>query len=232
MGYIIKNNQGLLVTRLTDLGRRKISEGNFKISYFQIGDSEVNYTAVDNYNQQNSYVLEPPFNSQNNVGVPQSTKNDVKYPFYLNDAGSTTYGLPFMASADDEVYNSATVLGFFSSCTSNFFPLMDTGHCYSANRAVTLTTLNDNNAIMTANINNTGTLNPATSAPSAGTFVTLFSQSPATAGCNFQSCKPTYRFKVTNFISSYILGITINCSENNTLIKKLYSDVIDSNGCL
>ena len=92
MGYIIKDNQGLLVTRLTDLGRRKISEGNFKISYFQIGDSEVSYTAVDNYTQQNSYVLEPPFNAQNNVGVPQSTKNDIKYPFYLGDAGSTTYG--------------------------------------------------------------------------------------------------------------------------------------------
>ena len=199
MGYIIKDNQGLLVTRLTDLGRRKISEGNFKISYFQIGDSEVSYTAVDNYTQQNSYVLEPPFNAQNNVGVPQSTKNDIKYPFYLGDAGSTTYGLPFMASADDEVYNSATVLGFFSSCTSNFFPLMDTGHCYSSNRIVSLPSLTNGNSQMTSSISTTGTLNPATSNPSAGTFVTLFSQSPATAGCNFQSCKPTYRFKVTSF---------------------------------
>ena len=39
MGYIIKDNQGLLVTRLTDTGRKKISEGNFNIAYFQIGDN-------------------------------------------------------------------------------------------------------------------------------------------------------------------------------------------------
>jgi len=204
MGYIIKDNQGLLVTRITDLGRRKISEGNFKISYFQIGDSEVNYTAVDGYNQQNSFVLEPPFNAQNNVGVPQSTKNDVKYPFYLGDAGTTTYGIPFMASADEEIYNSATLLGFFSSCTSNFFPLMDTGHCYSSNRVVALSLLSDGNAQMTTSIFTTGTLNPATSTPSAGTFVTLFSQSPTPAGCTYTACKPTYRFKVTNFASNVV----------------------------
>ena len=46
MGYIIKGNQGLVVTRLTDVGRRKISQGNFNVSYFQVGDSEVNYQEV------------------------------------------------------------------------------------------------------------------------------------------------------------------------------------------
>ena len=43
MGYILKDTQGLVVTRLTDAGRRKISQGNFNISYFQVGDSEVSY---------------------------------------------------------------------------------------------------------------------------------------------------------------------------------------------
>ena len=59
MGYIIKDNQGLLVTRITDTGRQKISQGNFNIRYFQVGDSEINYTAVTNYNFTNSLVLEP-----------------------------------------------------------------------------------------------------------------------------------------------------------------------------
>ena len=48
MSYIIKNTAGLINTRVTDVGRRYISQGNFNISYFQIGDSEVNYTAVPN----------------------------------------------------------------------------------------------------------------------------------------------------------------------------------------
>jgi hypothetical protein len=44
MAYIIKNTSGLINTRLTDVGRRYISQGNFNIAYFQIGDSEVNYS--------------------------------------------------------------------------------------------------------------------------------------------------------------------------------------------
>ena len=54
MSYIIKNTSGLINTRLTDVGRRRLSEGNFNISYFQIGDSEISYTAVPNYIQTNN----------------------------------------------------------------------------------------------------------------------------------------------------------------------------------
>ena len=56
MAYIIKNTSGLINTRLTDVGRRNISQGNFSISYFQIGDSEVSYSAVTNYNQTNKML--------------------------------------------------------------------------------------------------------------------------------------------------------------------------------
>jgi hypothetical protein len=50
MAYIIKNTSGLINTRFTDVGRRNVSQGNFSISYFQIGDSEVSYNAATNYN--------------------------------------------------------------------------------------------------------------------------------------------------------------------------------------
>ena len=43
MGYLNKNNDARLDIKLTDAGRKKMSEGDFKISYFQIGDSEVCY---------------------------------------------------------------------------------------------------------------------------------------------------------------------------------------------
>ena len=46
MAYIIKNTSGLINTRVTDTGRQKLSEGNFRIAYFQVGDSEVCYDKV------------------------------------------------------------------------------------------------------------------------------------------------------------------------------------------
>ena len=57
MGYIIKNNQGLLVTRLTDLGRRKISEGNFKISFYKPANAKVDVDGRESasYNLPSTY---------------------------------------------------------------------------------------------------------------------------------------------------------------------------------
>ena len=52
MGYILKNTAGLINTKLTDIGRKKLSQGTFNIAYFQIGDSEVSYNGLaDFYNQ-------------------------------------------------------------------------------------------------------------------------------------------------------------------------------------
>jgi hypothetical protein len=50
MSYIIKNTAGLVNTRVTDVGRKRISQGNFNIAYYQIGDSEVNYKVISNVN--------------------------------------------------------------------------------------------------------------------------------------------------------------------------------------
>lgn len=113
MAYIIKNTSGLVNTRITDVGRRKISQGNFNISYFQIGDSEVNYSAVTNYNQTNNNILMPDFNAQNDTGSPQSNKQNIKYPYYVQGSAGNTYGIPFMDSTFQEVYNSAGEKGFF-----------------------------------------------------------------------------------------------------------------------
>jgi len=113
MSYIIKNTSGLINTRLTDVGRRNISLGSFNVSYFQIGDSEVNYTAVPNYNQTNNNILMPAFNAQNDSGAPQSNKQNIKYPYYVSAQQGNTYGIPFMDSAIQEVYNSAGPKGFF-----------------------------------------------------------------------------------------------------------------------
>jgi len=118
MAYIIKNTAGLINTRLTDVGRRNLSQGNFNISYFQIGDSEVSYTAVPNYNQTNNNILMPAFNAQNDTGSPQSNKQNIKYPYYVQGSQGNTYGIPFMDSNFQQVYNSAGVKGFFTTGTT------------------------------------------------------------------------------------------------------------------
>jgi len=114
MAYIIKNTSGLINTRITDVGRRYLSQGNFNISFFQIGDSEVSYNAVPNYNQVNNNILMPAFNAHNDTGVPESNKQNIKYPYYLSGNNGTTYGIPYMDSQVQPVYNAAGSKGFFN----------------------------------------------------------------------------------------------------------------------
>ena len=115
MSYIIKNTSALINTRLTDVGRRYMSQGNFSISYFSLGDSEVNYTAVPNYSQPRNNILMPAFNAQNDTGSPESNKHNVKYPFYVEGTTGNTYGIPFMDAQVQPIYNSQSPFGFFTS---------------------------------------------------------------------------------------------------------------------
>jgi hypothetical protein len=194
MGYIIKDTQGLVITRLTDIGRRKISQGNFNISYFQIGDSEINYTAVTDYNQADAMILEPPYNAQNNVGVPQSTKNNVKYPFYLQGTSGVTYGIPYQASSVAEVYNTASLAGLFITGDTCYLPRVTSPYTVNSQLTVPLNTFIGNSQI-------NGQVNPCDgstdNAPNRGMFVTVYMiNDPGDAcGC-FDNRYPVLTYRV------------------------------------
>ena len=141
MSYILKNTSGLLNTRITDVGRRNISQGNFTISYFQIGDSEVNYTAVPNYNQTNNNILMPAFNAQNDVGTPNSNKQNIKYPYYVSGSQGGTYGIPFMESGVQTVYNYAGIKGFFTGTSGSWSAQTSSEYTITSNYWVDMTTL-------------------------------------------------------------------------------------------
>ena len=170
MAYIIKNTAGLINTRLTDVGRRNLSQGSFNISYFQIGDSEVSYTAVPNYNQTNNNILMPAFNAQNDTGSPQSNKQNIKYPYYVQGSQGNTYGIPFMDSNFQQVYNSAGVKGFFTTGTT----LIQTSSAYTitSNYWVDMSTLSGQT---TMDIEfDTNVCNPTTTGtPQINDFVTV-----------------------------------------------------------
>ena len=143
MAYIIKNTSALISTRLTDTARQKLSEGNFNISYFQVGDSEVSYNTLTgtSYNQSSNNILEPNFNSQNSA-PGQSNKQNVKYPIYVDPDDSNTFGIPFSDPAVSPIYNRATMRGFFSgdSSTSNWSALTDTNYVIDSNYVVDIST--------------------------------------------------------------------------------------------
>lgn len=133
MGYILKNTSGLINTRITDTGRQLLSEGNFNISFFQIGDSEVCYNCAQGVSPTSGFVLEPSFNAQNSTGSPQSNKENIKYPFYLEGVEGNTYGIPTRQSTDTSIYNFTDMLGFFEGDPDSFSAITTSAFTISCN---------------------------------------------------------------------------------------------------
>ena len=175
MGYIIKNTSGLINTRLTDAGRQKLSQGNFNISYFQIGDSEVSYNTLPlSYNQFDTVILEPNFNAQNSSGSPQSNKENIKYPYYVDGFAGNTYGIPFMDSIVSPVYNRAAMRGFFTGNTTaetiSWSAITNDLYSINANYSVKMNSLNGANVITPILVSNGVSFRE----PSVGDIVTIF----------------------------------------------------------
>ena len=118
MGYIIKDTAALINTKLTDAGRKKISEGGFNISYFQVGDSEVCYDCISGADLSTGMVLDSEYNAQNLSPLPQKSKSNVKYPLLVTDQSTNTYGIPISEPVIDNIYNTAATLGFFTGNTT------------------------------------------------------------------------------------------------------------------
>lgn len=202
MGYIIKNTAGLVNTRITDIGRQKLSQGRFNISYFQVGDSEVSYDKLPlTYNQSNSYVLEPEFNAQNGAGVPQSNKQYIKYPYLVDSDQTNTYGIPFMDSSIESVYNRAAMRGFFDGATSgspiNWTVLTDDYFVVTANYVVQMNTLIGDTTIDLIQMD-CNPQNPRK--PSIGDIVTIYYDGNGKNNCsctNLPTPTPTPSFSPT-----------------------------------
>ena len=207
MAYIIKNTAGLINTRLTDVGRRYLSQGNFEISYFQIGDSEVSYTAVPNYNQTNNDILMPAFNAQNDTGSPQSNKQNIKYPYYVQGNGGNTYGLPFMDSVVQPVYNSAGSKGFFMTggTPGNWNTEISSAYTITSNYQVDMSTMSGQSDIeIVYDINE---CSPTSGTPSIGDFITIIYD--GNGGCGNIGTFPVLTYKIQGINpSSGVTGTT------------------------
>jgi hypothetical protein len=109
MSFLSNNNSEFLSVRITQKGRNAIAKGNFVISYFQVGDSEFDYTPpFDNLTGLNS----KPYQS---VFAPFDKEGGVKYPYKLDSStNSTTYGIPVQSSTTDTLRNIMGPAGFVS----------------------------------------------------------------------------------------------------------------------
>jgi hypothetical protein len=216
MAYIIKNTSGLINTRLTDVGRRYISQGNFNIAYFQIGDSEVNYSIAPssaNYKITDNNILMPAFNAQNDTGTPRSNKQNIKYPYYVQGGEGNTYGIPYVDSQFQSVYNSAGVKGFFTTGGTQGSWTAQTSSAYTitSNYVTDMTTLSGQTDI-TVTLD-TPICSSTTGTPSVNDFITILLD--PNGGCGDFGTFPILTYKIQNMspatgttgTTSYILTL-------------------------
>ena len=163
MGYIIKDTSALINTKLTDAGRKRISEGGFNISYFQVGDSEVCYDCINNGSDLSSgMVLNSEYNAQNISPIPQKNKANVKYPLLVNTQSSNTYGIPIAEPQIDDIFNTASPLGFFTGNTTysysnvqvnSFSAFTSSDYTINPNYIIDMSTLSSGNTVsLSANV--------------------------------------------------------------------------------
>ena len=122
MSFLDKNNSEYLSARLTQKGRNAIAKGDFKISYFTVGDSE--------------YVYSGFVSSSQSVFTPLDKDSDIKYPLSY-ESGSLPYGVPITGSTYEVISNQMGEAGFISG--SVIQSLAVTGNITSLTGTNTLT---------------------------------------------------------------------------------------------
>jgi hypothetical protein len=185
MSFILKNTSGLVNTRLTDTGRLKLSQGNFNISYFQIGDSEVSYNTLPlSYNQGKTNILDAAFNAQNSSGAPETNKQNVKYPYYTTGSDGNTYGIPFMDSSVTPIFNRAAMRGFFNgnltATTINWSAMTDNKHVINSNFVISMSGLTGGTVITLISSECNSEI---VRMPSIGDIITIFYDGNGNSNC-------------------------------------------------
>lgn len=182
MAYILKDTSALINTQITDVGRRKLSQGNFNVSYFQLGDSEVCYNCISGQNLTNLQIFVPEYNAQNNTGVPQSNRLGIKYPIFLSSStGDTnTFGVPFEDSQVVDIFNSPEPRGFFTGYTGNYSAFTSSALTINSNYDFDLSAVTTGTTfvITTGSTCNSG----ASGTPAVNQFVTLFFDNTSSCG--------------------------------------------------
>jgi hypothetical protein len=204
MGFIIKNTAGLINTRITDTGRQLLSQGNFNISYFQLGDSEVCYNCAGSVTPATGNVLLPSFNAQNSTGSPESNRENIKYPYYFQGTSGSTYGIPFEASTNTDVYNHAGILGFFTGTSNSYTAKTSSAFTITSNYTIDYADCTSANTIdLTYDL-----CSPSTGTPEIGEIITFIYDSVGGCG-DITGNYPILTYKIQAVTATSITAYTI-----------------------
>lgn len=110
MSFLSDNHSEFLSARITQKGRNAIAKGNFKIDYFQIGDSEFDYS--------NSFSGLTGSLTHQKVFSPLDYNTSVKYPIGFDSELTTTYGQPAQFSDSYTIRNVMGPAGYVSGSFS------------------------------------------------------------------------------------------------------------------
>ena len=209
MSFLNNDNAQYLSARITQKGRKAIAKGDFQINYFQVGDSEFDYsTAFSSYTGGTR--------PNEKVFSPFDKETGVKYPLKLNVNDDSTYGNPVQQSTTYTIKNEMGPAGF----VSNYIPNDTTIECESF-------------TITSGSINGSNTITIPTSASgsyfTSGSYVTLalgqlYGEIP-TISSSFNS----FVYKVTNK-SGNVLTLDRNLPILTTGVTSFTGTVI-SNKC-
>jgi hypothetical protein len=128
MSFLDKNISEFLTAKLTQEGRKSIANGDFKIDYFSVGDSEFNYT--------NNVVQ--------SVLTPMDRDGHIKYPLKYNEGvltgttPTTIYGIPITGTTTETISNVMGPAGFVSGSVFSSGSLVVSGSFSSLTGNTTL----------------------------------------------------------------------------------------------
>ena len=110
MSFLSSNNGEVVSAKITKKGRKAIASGSFNIAYFQIGDSEFDYTG--------SLSLLTGSATHQHVLSPFDGDTSIKYPFSMDSNTTTTYGIPVL----NPNYTTTNIRNLMGSagCVSNY----------------------------------------------------------------------------------------------------------------
>ena len=110
MSFLNGNNSEFLSARLTKSGRMAIANGDFKISYFSIGDSEFDYTSPFSLITGNVITG----TTHQGVLAPLDKDSQIKYPILFDTTNTTQYGIPITGTTTETIRNAMGPAGFVS----------------------------------------------------------------------------------------------------------------------
>jgi hypothetical protein len=107
MSFLDNSNSEFLSARITRKGRKSIAEGNFIIKYFQVGDSEFDYT-FSGFTGTGSAPRQ-------RVLSPMDGDQHIKYPYLLAANDTINYGNAIEQSITTTLKNAMGPAGFVSN---------------------------------------------------------------------------------------------------------------------